>query len=35
MAKEIKMEPEDAIDYVRKNVEVGDILEISYNRIFH
>lgn len=34
MAKEIKMEPEDAINYVRKNVEVGDILEISYNRIY-
>lgn len=28
------MEFNDVVEYVRSNVEVGDILEISYNRIF-
>ena len=34
MVKEIKMSAEDAIEYVRENVQIRDILEISYNRIF-
>ena len=34
MAEEILMSVDDAIEYVRNNVEVGDTLEISYNRIF-
>ena len=34
MAEEILMSMDDAIEYVRNNVEVGDTLEISYNRIF-
>ena len=33
MVKEIKMSAE-AIEYVRENVQIRDILEISYNRIF-
>lgn len=28
------MSAEEAIEYVRKNVQIRDILEISYNRIF-
>ena len=34
MVKEIKMSAEEAIEYVRENVQIRDILEISYNRIF-
>ena len=34
MAEELLMGMDDAIEYVRNNVEVGDTLEISYNRIF-
>ena len=34
MAEEILLTVDEAIEYVRNNVEVGDILEISYNRIF-
>ena len=34
MAEEIVLTVDEAIEYVRNNVEVGDILEISYNRIF-
>jgi hypothetical protein len=34
MAEEILMSVDDAIEYVRNNVKVGDTLEISYNRIF-
>ena len=34
MVEEIQMNIEDAIEYVRNNVQVGDVLEISYNRIF-
>ena len=34
MAEELLMSVDEAIEYVRNNVEVGDILEISYNRIF-
>ena len=34
MVKEIKMSAEEAIEYVRENVQIRDILEISYNRFF-
>ena len=34
MVEEIEMTFEDAVEYVRNNVNVGDILEVSYNRIF-
>ena len=34
MVEEVEMTYEDAIEYVRNNVKVGDVLEISYNRIF-
>ena len=34
MAEEILMSVDEAIEYVRNNVKVGDTLEISYNRIF-
>lgn len=34
MVKELRMSIDDAIDYVRNNVQIRDILEISYNRIF-
>ena len=34
MVEEVQMTLEEAIEYVRNNVEVGDVLEISYNRIF-
>ena len=34
MAEEILLTTDEAIEYVRNNVKVGDTLEISYNRIF-
>lgn len=34
MVEEIQMTYEDAVEYVRNEVHVGDVLEISYNRIF-
>ncbi len=34
MVEEVEMTVEDAIEYVRNNVHVGDVLEVSYNRIF-
>ena len=34
MEKEIKLKSEEALDYIKKNVENYDVLEISYNRIF-
>lgn len=34
MVEEIQMTLEEAIEYVRNEVQVRDILEISYNRIF-
>lgn len=34
MIEEVQMTFEDALEYVKNEVEVGDILEISYNRIF-
>ena len=34
MVEEVEMTLEEAIEYVRNNVKVRDILEISYNRIF-
>ena len=34
MVKEIEMTFEDAVEYIRNNVHVRDILEVSYNCIF-
>ena len=34
MVEEIQMTLEDAIEYVRNEVKVKDVFEISYNRIF-
>ena len=34
MVEELSMSVDEAIEYIRNNVEVGDTLEISYNRIF-
>ena len=34
MVEEVEMSFDDALDYVKTQVEVGDLLEISYNRIF-
>lgn len=34
MVEEIQMSYEEAVEYVRNEVNVGDTLEISYNRIF-
>ena len=34
MVEEVQMTLEEAIEYVRNEVKVGDVLEISYNRIF-
>ena len=34
MEKEINLNSDDALDYIKNNVENYDTLEISYNRIF-
>jgi len=34
MVEEVEMSFEETVEYVRNNVHVGDIFEISYNRIF-
>lgn len=34
MANEISLNVDDTIEYLRNNVEINDILEISYSRIF-
>lgn len=34
MVEEIVLTTDEAIEYVRNNVNVGDTLEISYNRVF-
>ncbi|WP_458455309.1 DUF2097 domain-containing protein [Methanobrevibacter sp.] len=34
MVEEVTMTYDEALDYVKNVVEVGDTLEISYNRIF-
>ena len=34
MVEEIEMTFDEALDYIKNEVEVGDTLEISYNRIF-
>lgn len=34
MEKIIKMEPDEAIEYIRDNVQISDTLELSYNRVF-
>lgn len=32
--KELEMDCDEAIDYIKKNVNVYDVLELSYNRVF-
>ena len=34
MVEEIEMTFDDAVEYIRNEVKVGDTLEVSYNRIF-
>ena len=34
MVEEVQMTFDEAVEYVKNEVEVGDILEVSYNRIF-
>lgn len=34
MVEEIVMTIDDAIEYIRNNVKINDLLELSYNRIF-
>ena len=34
MVNEILMDPDDIIEYVRNEVKVDDIFELSYNRVF-
>ena len=34
MVKEVQMTFDEAVEYIRNNVLVTDILEVSYNRIF-
>ena len=34
MIEEIEMTFDEVLSYVKTNVDVGDVLEISYNRIF-
>lgn len=34
MVEEVQMTFDEALEYVKNEVEVGDILEISYSRIF-
>jgi hypothetical protein len=34
MAKEVEMTFDEVVEYVRNNVYIGDVFEISYNRIF-
>jgi len=34
MKKNIALKPTKALEYVKLNVNAGDILELSYNRIF-
>jgi len=34
MVKEVQMTVDEAIEYVRNNIQVRDLVEISYSRIF-
>lgn len=34
IVKEIRMEPDEIIEYVRENVKKDDIFELAYNRVF-
>lgn len=34
MVEEIRMPVDEAIEYIRNNVQIRDTLELSYNRIF-
>lgn len=32
--QELKMDCDEAIDYIKNNIKIYDILELSYNRVF-
>ena len=34
MEEELILKADEALDYVRNNVEIFDVLELSYNRVF-
>ena len=34
MVEEVEMTFDEALEYVKNEVEIGDLLEVSYNRIF-
>ena len=34
MEEELILKSDEALDYVRNNVEISDVLELSYNRVF-
>ena len=34
MIEEVEMSFDEALEYVKTKVNVGDVLELSYNRIF-
>jgi hypothetical protein len=34
MEEELILKADEALDYVRDNVEISDVLELSYNRVF-
>lgn len=34
MKEEIVLNPEESFEYVKSNVKEGDLLELSYNRVF-
>lgn len=34
MVKEIEMNPDEAVAYIKDNVVIGDGLDLSYNRVF-
>jgi hypothetical protein len=34
MEEELILKADEALDYVRNNVEISDVLELSYNRVF-
>ena len=34
MEKEINLNADDALDYIKNNVKTYDLLEISYNRVY-
>ncbi len=34
MEEELILKVDEALDYVKNNVEISDVLELSYNRVF-